>query len=533
MGHELLYCDKCGAQIPGVELERGRAATRAGKHFCAECAPALPPETPGTGVLGGEKRGSGTRVRKREESPRDTDVIRNLSGMASRNTTRVQAVHAPEPSGAASGLPAGAKVGIAVGGLALVILLAVVIGGSGSGGGGGSKGDEARGKKAWEELEGMRGKATGKVWFEAAQRGKRDAAGTEYEGKVAGIAREAQALMEQEEKAEKVEREFNRVYGEARGSEDPTRFMAAFQELKARARAEAPKLVERIDAAMTELTTLGLTRELGRVDMGFAGTLVGYKKIAAELDELQKKASAAGAPGKPVLDAIAKKRKEALERFEQESQKQYDDLAKRVERMLEDAMLDEAQRAAEMFKRDYAGTPYEAKSDDLLKKVAAKRTALDASWIVPKESDWRNNLGEARVSFAGATLAFSHDAPAGSPNDNSRQLVFGGADATWKDYELECELKLERVGGAILMRVNGAEPAKLGFPVQPPGGGEGLPPGQWFKLKVKVAGLRLTFGGPTIGERTVDCKEGTGGFSFVCYAGGKFEIKNVRVRKLK
>ncbi len=536
MGFATVYCDKCGAQILGGELEKGTAAARGDKYFCPECAPSLPPVAPGSQ---GDRKGS-TKFRKPSESGRNTDIIRNLQSMGGGrgNTVRVQAV-TPE----AGGLGTGAKVGISIVGLAILVLVGVIVSQSGSGGGGsgpgGGKPDTTKAKAACEAAEALRGSANPRAWVEAAQKAKREAAGTEFADKAAELVKEAQVALEAQEKAEALQAEGRRLATDARAAEDPFTYDGAFRDLSARAKRDAPTLVDQIEGWWREIAQSALLKMLNKIDVSMATTPAGYRRVKDDLDVVASKAASAGPAGKSAAEQVAKKLKEALEKFNAGAEPALADLEKRVTQMLDDMMLDEADRAIAGFVTDYAGSAVAEKAALLKEKVAARRKELaNAPWIEPVEADWQSEPGDAKITFDGKEIRFSCDGPAGqSPEtdpDKSRRIVLKKADSNWKDYDLEFEVFIEEHGGTLVVRGGGnnATAHLLNFlPVN--AAGQGLPKNQWFKLTTKCIGtkLKIAVGNNALQEFPTTSTSGT--VMFIGYKGSKFRIRNLRIRRLR
>ncbi|MCE9581781.1 MAG: hypothetical protein K8T20_04610 [Planctomycetes bacterium] len=537
MGFATVYCDKCGSQILGSELEKGNAATRGDKYFCPECAPSLPPEAPGAHP---DRKGS-TKFRKPSESGRNTDIIRNLQAMGGSRggTTRVTSAPPPAPGG----LTSGAKAGIAIGGvvvLAVIVFAVSQMGGSGGGSGGGSRGgtgsDPERAKASYEQAESLRGKGSARAWLDAAQKAKRDSEGTEYSDKSVALVRDAQAALEQEEKTEKIAGELRRVSAEARAADDPMNYETSFRDLLSRARRDAPTLVDQIQAALNDVTDMALHKMLDKVDMSLSSTPAGYRRVKEGLAEVASRAASAGPAGKVVAEQVAKKIKEADDKFGASVEAAYAEFEKRILQMLQDLKVDEADRAIDMFVKDYAGTAVEAKAKALKEKVAAKKKDFDNSWMDVVEADWKKDLGDMKLTFDGKEMRFAVDGPEGpaveTETDRSRHISFAKADANWKDYNVDFEVYLEEHGGSIMIRCDGPNPHVLNF-IPPNAKGEGLPKGQWIKLGLTIVGAKLKISvGGNIGPE-YDSPSVNGTFQFVGYKGSKFRVRNVRVRRLR
>lgn len=536
MGFATVYCDKCGAQILGGELEKGHAVARGEKYFCAECSPSLPPVAPGTP---GERKGS-TKVRKPSESGKNTDIIRNLQAMGGSrgNTVRVQAIEPPS-----GGLGTGAKVGISICGLAILILVGIVVSQAGNSGGGsgagGGKPDTSKARAACEAAEALRGSANPRAWVEAAQRAKRESSGTEFADRATELVREAQLALEALEKAEGLQAEARRLATDARAAEDPFTYDGAFRDLSARAKRDAPALVDQIDGWWKEIVQSALLKMLNKVDVSMATTPAGYRRVKEDLDEVATKAASAGPAGKTAAEQVAKKLKEALEKFNAGAEPALAELVKRVTQMLDDMALDEADRAISGFVTDYAGSAVAEKTAPLKEKLAARRKEIaNATWIEPVEADWQSEPGDAKITFDGKEIRFTCDGPAGqSPEtdpDKSRRIVLKKADSNWKDYDLEFEVFIEEHGGTLVVRGGGnnANAHLLNFlPVN--AAGQGLPKNQWFKLTTKVMGnkLKIAVGNNALQEFPTTSTSGT--VMFIGYKGSKFKIRNLRIRRLR
>ncbi|KAF0245436.1 MAG: hypothetical protein FD180_1659 [Planctomycetota bacterium] len=533
MGFATVYCDKCGSQVLGAEIEKGHAVARGDKFYCAECAPSLPPEAPGTHH---DKKGS-TKVRRPGDSPRNTDIIKNLQAMGGGrgNTTRVAAI-APQETG---GMGTGAKAGLTVGGIAVLALIGFIVsqmGGSGGGGGNTTKPDNSRARASYEAADSLRNSANPKAWVEAAQKARRDATGTEYEEKATAMAREAQEALAAYEKSEAIYSEIKRTAADARAAEDPMTYEPAFRDVIARARKDAPKHLAMAESTWNEIVQGALLKPLNKIDISLAATPAGYRRVKDDLDEVAKKATAAGPAGKTALASVEKKQKEALEKFQASADSAYAEFEKRVTQMLADSMVEEADRAVTMFANDYTGTPVAAKANALKEKVAARKKELDAGWIEAVESDWRKELGEMKATWSGREISFVCDGPAGAgvdhETDKSRKITFAKADDSWKDYDVEFEVNIEAYGGLLVMRSSGRDPHPFNF-VPTVGNQPGLPTGQWFKINMRLKGNAITVSGPSIPSNTYTTTSTSGSFSFIGFKGSKFKIRNVRVRKLK
>jgi hypothetical protein len=552
MGFATVYCDKCGSQVLGAELEKGHAVARGDKYYCAECAPSLPREAPGAAH---DRKGS-TRFRKPGESStghsgghkdntRNTDIIRNLQSMGGGrgNTTRMQALAPPEP--AAGGMGTGAKAGLTVGGLAILALIGFIVsqmggsGGSGGGGGSGPKPDTAKARSAYEAAEALRNSGNAKAWLDAAQKARKEAAGTEYEEKVAAMAREAQAALAIEEKADALLAEIKRTAADARAAEDPMAYETAFRDLIGRVKKDAPAHLAMAETTWNEIAQSALLKPLGKIDISMASTPAGYRRVKDDLDEIAKKATAAGPSGKNVLAAVEKKLKEALDKFQTSADPAYADLEKRVLKMIEDSMLDEADRAVTMFVNDYAGTAVGDKAKALKDKVVARKKQLEGLWIEAAEADWKKELGDAKVTFAGKEITFVQDSPEGpsvdTDTDRSRRIVFTKADSNWKDYDVEFEVNIEQHGGTIVIRADGDLTRSHLMNFMPQNAkGEGLPKNSWIKIGLKVAGNKLQYnlnGGAWSAPMDSPSVQGT--IMFVAYKGSRFKVRNVRLRRIK
>ena len=532
MGLATVYCDKCGAQVLGAELEKGHAVARGDKYYCAECAPSLPPEAPGTHH---DRKGS-TRFRKPGESPRNTDIIRNLQAMGGGrgNTTRVAAIAPQEPGG----MGTGAKAGLTIGGVAVLALIGFIMsqmGGSG-GDGNGPKPDHSKAKAAYEAAESLRGPTNPRAWVEAALRARKEASGTDYETKANAMAREAQEALAAWEKSESLLAEIKRMAADARAAEDPMTYEPAFRELIGRARKDAPTHVAMAETTWNEIVQSSLLKPIGKIDISMAATPAGYRRVKEDLDEIAKKAAAAGAAGKTAMAAVDKKLKEAEAKFLAGADPAFADLEKRVTQMLADSLVDEAERAVTMFAADYAGTPVAARATPLKDKVAARRKELDAGWIDAVEGDWKKELGDAKATWSGREISFICDGPAGAGVDNetdkSRKLTFARADDKWQDYDLDFEVNIETYGGMLMTRVTGRDPHPFNF-VPTVGNQPGLPTGQWFRIIMRLQGTSITVSGPLIPSSTYTTTSTSGSFSFIGFKGSKFKLRNVRVRKLK
>lgn len=539
MGFATVYCDKCGAQILGTELEKGTAAARGDKYYCPECTLTLPPPAPGTHP--GERKGS-TKVRKPGESGRNTDIMRNLQTMGSGrgNTVRVPAVAQEE-----AGLGTGAKVGLTVVGLAVLALIGFIISSSGGGGGknvsgpGGGKPDTSRAKAACEAAEALRKSADARAFVDAAQKAKREAAGTEYADRASELAREAQAALDVQEKAEAVTADAKRLAADARAADDPFTYEKAFRDMAARARRDAPALEAQINGWWNDIVQSALLKMLGKVDISWAETAAGYRRVKDSLDEIIRKAGSAGPAGKTAGEQAAKKLKEAEEKFQAGADKSFAELERKVEVLLADLRIEEADRAVAGFITDYAGTPAASKAEPLRAKIAARRKEIESSaWVEPAAGDWKVEGADGKFTFDGREIRFTHDGPAGPPpetdTDKSRRIVLTKADANWKDYELEFEVYIEEHGGTLVVRGGGdnANAHLLNF--QPTNAqGQGLPKNQWFKLGTKAIGNKLLITVGTGAAQEFQTNSVSGTVMFIGYKGSKFRIRNVRIRRLR
>lgn len=539
MGFATVYCDKCGAQILGAELEKGTAAARGDKYYCAECTLTLPPPAPGTHP--GERKGS-TKVRKPGESGRNTDIMRNLQTMGSGrgNTVRVQPVAQDE-----AGLGTGAKVGLAVVGLAVVALIGFILSSSGGGGGkspsgsGGNKPDTDRAKAACEAAEALRKSTDARAFVDAAQKAKRESAGTEYADRAGELVREAQAALEAQEKAESVTADAKRLAVDARAAEDPFTYDKAFRDMAARARRDAPALEAQVNAWWNDIVQSALLKMLGKVDISWAETAAGFRRVKEALDEIVVKAAAAGPAGKTAGEQAAKKLKEAEEKFQAGANKALEELQKKVDQLLADLRIEEAEKAVAMFLADYAGTPVAPKAEPLRSKIAARKKEVESSaWIEPAAGDWKVEGADGKFTFDGREIRFVHDGPAGPPPetdaDKTRRIILTKADSNWKDYELEFEVYIEEHGGTLVVRGgdNNANAHMLNF--QPANAqGQGLPKNQWFKLGTKAIGTKLLITVGTGAAQEFQTTSVSGTIMFVGYKGSKFRIRNVRIRRLR
>ncbi|MEK7466013.1 MAG: hypothetical protein AAB074_01245 [Planctomycetota bacterium] len=534
MGFATVYCDKCGAQVLGAEIEKGHAVARGDKYYCAECAPLLPPEAPGTHH---DRKGS-TRFRKPGESPRNTDIIRNLQSMGGGrgNTTRVAAI-TPQESG---GMGTGAKAGLTIGGVAVLALIGFImsqVGGSG-GGGQGPRPDLSKAKSSYEAAEALRGSGNPKAWVEAAHKARKDAGGTEYEEKATALAREAQDALAAYEKSEALLSEIKRTAADARAAEDPMTYEPAFRDLLGRVRKDAPSHVALAETTWNEIVQSALLKPVGKIDMSMAATPAGYRRVKSDLDELKQKAAAAGPAGKTALAAIEKKLKEAEDKFLSSAEPAYTDLEKRVTQMLAESMVDEADRAVTMFVNDYSGTPVAAKATALKEKVAARKKQLEGSWVEAAEADWKKEAGDAKVTFDGKEIRFVHDGPAGpavdTDPDKTRRLVFTKADSNWKDYDVEFEVNIEEHGGTIVVRAAGDNSNSHMLNFMPPNAqGQGLPKNSWVKLGMKLIGNKLQYNVNGGAWQSMDTPSTAGTIMLIGYKGSKFKVRNVRLRRLK
>ncbi|MCC6738306.1 MAG: hypothetical protein IT452_04620 [Planctomycetia bacterium] len=538
MGFATVYCDKCGAQILGAELEKGTAAARGDKYYCAECTLTLPPPAPGTQP--GERKGS-TKVRKPGESGRNTDIMRNLQTMGSGrgNTVRVQPVQQEE-----AGLGTGAKIGLTVVGLAVLALIGFIISSSGGGGKnaagpGGGKPDTDRARAACESAEALRKSADARAFVEAAQKAKREAAGTEHVDRAAELVREAQAALEAQEKTEAVTADAKRLAADARAAEDPFTYEKAFRDMAARARRDAPALEAQINAWWNDIVQSALLKMLGKVDISWAETAAGFRRVKEALDDVIVKAAAAGPAGKSAGEQAAKKLKEAGEKFQAGADKALAELERKVEVLLADLRIEEAEKAVAAFMADYAGTPAASKAEPLRAKIAARKKEVEnTAWIEPAATDWKVEGADGKFTFDGREIRFAHDGPAGPPPetdpDKTRRIILTKADANWKDYELEFEVYIEEHGGTLVVRGGGdnANAHLLNF-MPANAQGQGLPKNQWFKLGTKAIGNKLLITVGTGAAQEFQTTSVSGTIMFVGYKGSKFRIRNVRIRRLR
>lgn len=538
MGRATVYCDRCGAQIQGADFDKGRALSRAGKNYCPECAPLVEPQEEPEAE---PKKGTGRVHHAPPGAARDSDIIRNLHGLGGKpNTGRMpHAGHAPTgahpaaPAPAASGLSGTMIAAIGGGVVVVVILLAVILGKSGDDGGGkgGGKASTARALELVEKAESLRGKAPPKEFLDAANLAKREASGTEYADRATALQREALLLVEAAEKADKLETELRGIVAEARTAENPSIFDGVLRDLREAALRDAPALVPKIDEAARSLQKFAILRALDKIDMSFSSTPAGYRRVVEELDDVAKRAGALGAEGKGVLEAIDKKRKDALQQFTANADSQYADLDRRIGIFLPAGRFDEAERDIKLFRNDFKDTPAATKADELATRVEKAKRDYDASWLKPGQADWRSQLGDAKVTWTADGFTLEQAAGATSLTDTSRRLVCGKTEPGWQDYEVEFELNLEKYAGSALIRMEEKEPLKVDFQV-PVNNGPGLPAGQWFRVKLKVIGEALELGGD-LQAQTVKISGGKGAFGFVALPGGKYHVRNFRTRKLK
>ncbi|MBI2922710.1 MAG: hypothetical protein HYY18_16785 [Planctomycetes bacterium] len=539
MGRATVYCDRCGAQIAGADFDKGRALSRAGKNYCPECAPQVePPGEP----AGEGRRGTSKIHHPSPAAPRDSDIIRNLQGLGGKpNTGRLTHAghpaatgHAPPPADSpAAGLSGGMMAAIGGGVLVVTVLLAVILSKSGGDGGGkgGGKESGARALELIEKAESLRGKAPPKEFLDAANLAKREASGTGYAERASALQREALLLVEAAEKADKLETELRGILAEARTAENPGIFEGVLRDLREEAVRDAPALVAKIDEAGKSLKKFSILRALDKIDMSFASTPVGYRRVTSDLEDVAKSAGGLGADGKGVLEAIEKKRKEALEKFSAGAESQFADLDRRLGILMSTARYEEAERDLKLFRDDYKDTPAAGKADELAAKLEKAKREYDASWLKPGQADWKSQLGDAKVTWNADGFTLEQAGTATSLTDTSRRLVCGKTEASWQDYEVQFELNLEKFGGSALMRMEEREPLKIDFPV-PVNNGPGVPAGQWITVRLKVVGEELEMSG-SLQAQTVRINGGRGAFGFVALPGGKFHVRNFKLRKIK
>jgi hypothetical protein len=528
MGWATVYCDRCGSQIAGVDFEKGRAIERSGKNFCPECAVVLPPPTPGDGK---KKGGTTTTVKRSGEHPRDTDIIRNLSGLGGRaNTTRI---HLEPHAHPAAGMPAGTKIGLGVGGVAIVVVLALVLassGGSKSGGGGGGDDPGARQKSAQEAVEKAEAARSGKPreYLELAERAERLASGTSLSGRAQAARAEAQALVEAEEKSGRIEEEARMVSREIAGAEDPASLDPIAAELSARARKVSEPLGQRVQEMLSGAKARGLVKLVGKVDLDFASTPHGFRNVNSRLDELAKAGATLGPQASALNEAVTKKRAEAKETFSKGAAAALAELERKVDTLTKSMRYADAERELNGFLEDYKGMEVAAKAEAIAAEFQKKKKALEDAWVVPKTSDWKADLKDARMTDNAGVLEFVHEGTPTATEDITRRIVFQPDDRTWRNMEVHFDVYIEKVGGMLLMHLAENNPVKVGFPEAK--GGQGLTTGTWHHLELRLSGNTCVFGGVASGS--FNCTPTSGGVGFVVYPGGKFKLRNIKARRL-
>ncbi|NUN50315.1 MAG: hypothetical protein HUU15_16000 [Candidatus Brocadiae bacterium] len=520
MGFATVYCDGCGAQILGVEFEKGHAVTRQGKNYCAECVPNLPPMAPGE-----EERKGSTRVKRIGET-RNTDIIRNLQSMGGHgNTTRM--THGSHAAPAApAGMSGPAKVGALAGSLVVLAGIAFILTRGGE-----TKPDTSKAREAYDRVVAMQETATARDLLDAARRAQREAAGSAFEAKLREIANEAQARLEKEEKVAKLEREMTNLLEEARLADDPSAAVPLLRSLATRVQADAPALLEKINAGIDSILQRSVLKILGAIDFDLAKTTHGLKRVNEQLDEADRRAREAGAAAKGLQESVAAKRRQAAETFAKAADEQFGELEKRVQGLMDLLNYDQAANAVTGFLNDYRGTAVESKVTALQEKVAKAKKEFDAAWIsVNADSDWKRSLGNGKVEFAGGVITLSCEG-AEVDRDYTRRIVLAQSDETWKEVEMEFEVYLEKNGGAVVLCQGDPDPIPAGLRVRT--GNDGLDANRWWKCYVRVMGGQVSMGlsGQTPQSRPV--RVGVGGVAFAVYPGGKLQLRNIRVRKLR
>lgn len=439
-----------------------------------------------------------------------------------------------KPVGAAPpsepGLSGGAKAGLAVGALVVLVLMIMILSKVGGGGSGGSGKDSAKAREVWEHVESQQGKVTPKEWLDILQRAKRETLGTEYEARISALIPGALAAVDAAEKQEKVGAELSRLVEEAASAKDPAIYDPLLRELRERAKAEAPALVEKVDAAILANRVRGLMRELDQVDVSAAVNPPGYERVKGELAAIEKKAAALGPAGKPVLEALAAKRKEADAKFQAGAESELAELNRRVDVFLKDQRFEEAAQAVKALLEIYKDTPTAAKIQELAQKVEKAQKDFDAAWIRPADKDW-TAVGAVTVKFNGNVMSISNgEAPARDVNDNSRRLICGGLDRTMTDYMVDFEINIQQVGGGLLVHLSDATPPGVNIAAESmPTGGIAL--NTWFSVRVKVVGTKLWFGVPPQ-LKSADIPAGSGGFGLIVFSGAQYQVRGLRYMKL-
>lgn len=535
MGFATVYCDKCGAQILGAELEKGSAVSRGEKFFCSECAPSLPPES---AIAHADRKGS-TRFRKSGAEPqRNTDIIRNLQSMGGTSTRVGTSRIAPAPAPVTpEGSSAGVKAGIALGGVAVLVVVFVVMSQMG-GSGGGHKVDNGKAKAAYDAAVALKGSRDVRGFVDAAREAKRQAAGTEFAGPAGDLAREAEKAFEAHEKKEKLATELKGLSTEARMVDDPLAYEGQFRDFNVKARPVAPEIADEAQAAWADIVGLALIRMVSKIDVSMCASAAGFRRAKEDMGEVETKIKAAGPAGKNAAEALQKKRHEAETKFTESATKEYESLEKRVQQMLADGKLEDADRAVTMFVGDYQGTELGEKAKELSKQVAAKKKAMEDAWLTPTQADWKLDVGDMKVTWKGTEISFVQEGPDGpsvdTDTDRSRRITLSKADSSWTDYDMDFDVLIEKHGGSIVLRAQGdlSKSHIMNF-IPPNAQGQGLPLNTWIKIGIKLIGNQLQYnvnGGPWQGMAS---PSGSGGIMFVGYKGSKFKIRNYRVRRLK
>ncbi|MBI2922709.1 MAG: hypothetical protein HYY18_16780 [Planctomycetes bacterium] len=538
MGRATIYCDACGGMISAADQDSGKAVSVGSHAWCRQCAPEHAPKEqpavdPRKGRNTGPFRAVTTDAGTARKTPKtgahrpvqpDSDVMKNLQSLQAG---------APGRPGAPPGAAKSQTPLIAAGVVALVAILGLaffLMGGDKEGGSSASSTkDEDGARKAWERAKAAKGTMPAKAWAELVRAAKKDAAGTKYADDLEALHKEALAAADKEERSEALRSALDDAIARAGGAEDPLTMLPLLEDVRKRASTEAPDLLPQVDAAVAKIRRSAQFRRLDKVDTGWAVTPVGRTRILEELEAILAE------PGTDasVKDAVAKKRVSVDEQFGKAAETAVEDLRKRIERMRQESRWDEADAEVRKFGTDWAGTPAMAKLEEIRKELAAAREKLVGDWIELSDKDWETDAPGLKVEARGREVTMTSDSAEDGAKDSTLKVGYALKDTGWKNFELELDVKVDRVGGALQVHpVAGGRPFTVRWLEKRGDVKVGVDAGRWYRVRVRVEGLQLTLSGDVKGG-TYPIHEGTGGFAVLTYRGAKVGARNARIRKLK
>lgn len=538
MGRATIYCDACGGMISAADQDSGKAVAVGTRAWCRQCAPEHAPKPepvagPRKAQTTGHFRAATADAASARRGPKtgshrpvqpDSDVMKNLQSLQSP---------APGRPGAPAAQAKNATPMIVAGVIALAVIAGLAFffmgGDKGGDGAAASSKSEDGARKAYERAKAARGTMTARAWADLVRGAKKDAAGTKYAEDLEALHKEALAAADLEERSAALRSALDDAVARAGSAEDPLAMLPLLEDVRKRAATEAPELIPQVDAAVAKIRRAAQFRRLDKVDTGWAVTPVGRARIVEELEAILAEPGTEAA----VKDAVAKKRAAADEQFGKAAESAVEDLRKRIERMRQENRWDEADAEVKKFAADWAGTPAMTKLEEIRRDLAAGREKLAGDWIALSDKEWETDAPGLKVEARDRELTLTSDAVPDGAKDATLRVGYGLKDSTWKNFELELEIKVDRVGCALLIHpVAGGRPFAVRYLEKSPGVSVGLEPGRWYRVKARVEGNQVTLSGDVKGG-THPMNPGTGGFAVVTYRGAKIGVRNARIRKLK